>query len=98
MQTHKAPVNQPVIIKALLKKHNLGKVRAQPSELDHYPVGEKCNAIINWARQRTSFEFDLDFVKSVHSKYSDTGRVTFKQEEGLNNIISQFGIEVTTWS
>jgi hypothetical protein len=89
-------VNEPVIIKALFRKHGHGKVKGLSGTLDHYPVGEKCNAIINWARNKNNF--DLDFVNSVYSKYSETGLVTFKQEESINNIIEACAIDVSHWS
>ena len=54
-------------------------------------MSEKCEMILNWALEHTSF--DTTFVRSVMEYIDEHDYPTHAQEKALDNIIESFRIE-----
>ena len=62
----------------------------------HFTVGEKCDAIKNWANANNT-NFNLNFVNSVEDYFSNRGMATAAQESAINKIISKWKIDIDKW-
>ena len=63
----------------------------------NYSFDEKCTAIFNWA-QKSDVVFDTTMVEGIAANVKKYKNPTHNQMRAINNIITQFRIDVSNWA
>ena len=63
----------------------------------NYSFDEKCTAIFNWA-QKSDVVFDTTMVEGIAANVKKYKKPTHNQMRAINNIITQFRIDVSNWA